>query len=458
MTYMPLFGPRKILFFVKSLRFLRYFRTVVEALLRRGYAVHIVFDSEKVEKPSDNSLTEFKQVYPHFSWENGPLRTDRWSRFIIGCRNIRNYGFLVRIRVVKRHTDRMFKYLPSALRRTISRMPLVRFAVGWRLTDRCLSLCEHIVPPDAGITKYIHRANPCAVLVSYRNFPCTSPDIDYLKSTKALSIPAVLITPSWDNLTTKSLIQIEPDATLVWNEEHARTVRAYHHIPQRSIQITGAPQFDVWFNRRGPFQTREIFAVSFGLDPNQQYLLYISSASAGQRNPDAIRLLREACDASADPAVRNIRILVRPYPGFEAFSRVEEAHGITLLPAPAEDRRTLHDDALFYDAVFHSFAVVALDSAAFFDAMVIGRPGIVYRAAQFADIQSAEHFSALMGQGALYETASAPAFANVLSRLLKGEDVLASERALYLARFIRPRGMNKNAGDIVAEEITALIL
>lgn len=450
--------PKKILFFVKSLRFFRYFKSVAEAFLRRGFSVHLVFDSEKVEKPSDDSLEQFNKKHPLFSWNNGPLRTDRWTRFIIACRNIRNYAFLVRIRAVKRHTARMCQYLPVSFRNSMARMPFLRFVIAFRSVDFLLSLCEYLTPPDAGITDYIRTARSSAVVVSYRNFPCTSPDIDYLKSAKALRVPAILLTPSWDNLTTKSLIQVMPDAALVWNEEHAHAVHEYHRVPRTKIKIVGAPQFDAWFNRRAPFQTRAEFSASFALNPNQTFLLYISSASAGRRNPDAIRILREACDASTDPLVRGVHILVRPYPGYEEFSEVENVSGITVLPAPAEGRRTLNDDTLFYDSIFHSCAVVALDSAAFFDVMAIGRPGIVYRDARFADIQSAEHFSALMGRGALYESFSGPECAVTVSRLLSGSDALASLRAAYLARYIRPRGIERNAGDSVVDEIVKLIL
>lgn len=436
---------------------MRYFRSVIEAFLRRGFSVQVVFDSEKVEEPSDDSLEQFKKTHPLFSWENGPPRTDRWTRFIIACRNIRNYAFLVRIRAVKRHTDRMFQYLPVSFRKSITRAPFLRFVIAVRPVDWLLSFCEYLTPQDAGITEYIRTARPNAVLVSYRNFPCTSPDIDYLKSAKALRIPSVMITPSWDNLTTKSLIQVVPDAALVWNEEHMRSVRDYHRIPEKKIKITGAPQFDAWFNRRAPFQTREQFAASFALDPNRKFLLYISSASAGRRNPDAVRLLRGACNASRNPLVRAAHILVRPYPGYEQFSAVGTVSGVTVLPAPAEGRRTLTDDALFYDSIFHSFAVVALDSAAFFDVMAIGRPGIVYRDARFTDIQSAEHFSALMGRGALYESLSGFDFADTVSRLLSGNDALAARRAAYLKRFIRPCGIERAAGEVVADEVAALL-
>ena len=448
---------KKILFFVKSLRFLRYFKSVVEALLRRGFAVHIVFDSEKVEKPSDDSLGQFAKSHPFFSWENGPLRTDVWARFITACRNIRNYAFLVRIGAMKRHTDRMFQYLPLAFRRVINQMPFIRFALALHFVDFCLSVCERLVPPDAGITKYIRKTKAHIVLVSYRNFPCTSPDIDYLKSAKKIRIPSAIITPSWDNLTTKSLIQIRSDAVLIWNEEHARSVYLYHRVPQHTVKITGAPQFDVWFNRRAPFQTRDEFTTAFSLNPRQRFLLYISSASAGRRNPDAIRSLREACDKSTDANVRAAHILVRPYPGYESFSRISGIQGVTVLPAPAENRRTLRDDGLFYDSIFHSFSAVALDSAAFFDVMAIGRPGIVYRDAHFADIQSAEHFSALMDQSALYQTASKSEFASVLSDLIAGVDQLASHRAAYLAQFIRPRGIARDASEAVADEVEKLL-
>ena len=181
--------------------------------------------------------------------------------------------------------------------------------------------------------------------------------------------------------------------------------------------------------------------------------MLLVSISCTSEYPAVIGLLREACDASADERVRTMPIVVRPYPGYEGLSLVSDARGVCILPPPVGGRRTLQDDALFYDAIFHALAVVALDSAAFFDAMAIGRPGIVYRDARFTDIQSAEHFSALMGHGALYEAGSQAVCADIISRLCADIDPLAPGRTAYLARFIRPRGIGKNAGEIVADEL-----
>jgi|GEM_PF-1342635 len=443
---------KKILFFVKSMRFLRYFRSVVEALLRRGFSVHVVFDGNKFEQPSDDSLESFKKTYPQFSWGVGPLRAySRVNRFIIACRNIRNWAFLVRIGAVARHTERMRQHIPAMFRSRVMRDTVMERLLSSRFVDILLAFIECVTSPDAGITQYIRACNPNTVIVVYRNFPCTSPDIDYLKSARTIGLHTILLTASWDNLTTKSLIQIEPEAVFVWNEEHAVAVRNYHKVSAEKIKIVGAPQFDAWFSRRAPYQTRETFVSAHGLNRHDTFLLYISSASAGASNPDAIRLLRRLCDESVDQNVRALHIIVRPYPGYETLSAVAE-NGVTMLPAPAEMRRTVNDDRDFFDAVFHSCAVVALDSASFFDAMVIGRPSIVFQDTIFSNIQSAEHFWALMEQRVLYK-ARRDSFAKIMSSILTGKDLLAPSRMNYLARFIRPRGIGHDVGEVVTEEI-----
>ncbi len=278
-----------------------------------------------------------------------------------------------------------------------------------------------------------------------------------MKSATFLRIPTAIITPSWDHLTTKALIQIFPDKVFVWNEEHRKAAIEYHHVPPEKISITGAPQFDEWFERRGPGKNREDFCREFSLNPRKSFLLYISSVSAGERNVGVIKKLRSILNNSPDQKLRDATLLVRPYPGRPEQSAISGERDIFVLPAPAESRRTLDDDLVFYDSVYHSFATVALDSAAFMDSMAIGRPCIIYIDKEFKDIQQAEHFALLVESGALYVAHSAEELLGSIGNLASGNDPLRTSRLTYLGRFIRPRGLEENAGRIVVDEIEQLI-
>jgi len=103
---------KKIVFFVKSVRFLRYFKSVLTAFLEMDYRVTAVFDASKIEPVSDDSLKNLQSRFPFFAWKNGPLRTDIFRRLVIASRNILNYQFLLRRGVVAWRLKRHFDYLP----------------------------------------------------------------------------------------------------------------------------------------------------------------------------------------------------------------------------------------------------------------------------------------------------------------------------------------------------------
>lgn len=64
---------------------------------------------------------------------------------------------------------------------------------------------------DRGVT-------PLVDFVSYQ--------IDYVKTAKRLGIPVSMAVASWDNLTNKGTVNVQPDQVIVWNNEQKREVVA----------------------------------------------------------------------------------------------------------------------------------------------------------------------------------------------------------------------------------------
>ncbi|MDO8510306.1 MAG: hypothetical protein Q7S15_01640 [bacterium] len=447
---------KRVLFFVKSIRFLRYFKSVLYALLNRGFEVVVVFDSSKVEAPSDDSLVKFSKQFHNFSWKNGPIRKGIWAKIIIPCRNIQNYRFLLLKDAEERHLRRMRQYIPTTLKKMIARYSsLTHLIIKSGIVGRFFSFVEYITLPAKNITDFINEISPDAVLVSYRSFPCQSPDIDYVKSSLALHIPTVIITPSWDQPTTKSFFQLVPDKLLMWNEEHKQAALKYHHMPEKIISTVGAPQFDTLFDTK-PKRSREEFSRRFGLKDDSPFVLYIVSQSAGDRNKLLIKEIADALKNSSDPQINRMKLLVRAYPGYPAYSDVTYPH-VVILSAPYETRQSLDDDMDFFEAVYYCSAPIALDSTAFIDAIVIGQPCIVYSDPRFIDIQSAEHFRALKGSGAFYSAGSMGELVAIVKKIINNHDSLGEKRVQYLEKFIRPRGIEKNVGNEVADEIEMML-
>jgi hypothetical protein len=444
-----------LIFFVKSVRFLRYFRSVVEAFLLRGWSVRVVFDASKTEPPSDDSLERFRVHFPRFSWSIGPLRSGWWARIIISCRNLRNYRFLVRKAVVPWRIKRHREYLPLFLQRYIARAGVwgARIVCS-RAVDFLCRCFEFFTPLDRRICAFLQDLAPSVVLVSYRSFPCLSPDIDYVKAARALGVPTALVVPSWDQPTTKSLIQVESDRVFVWNEEHRQSLMRDHRVLSERIAVVGAPQFDRLFARREPFESRVSFARTHGISADRTYVLYI--VSSGEKSDLFAREIASAMAVMGEH-LRDLILLVRPYPGSVRHERLSGIPRIVVLPAPAEGRRSFDDDRDFFDAVFHSCAVITLTSTAALDAAVIGRPCIVPRDVRFSDIQGDEHLLNFFESGAFYCTRTMSELLFTLSRLTGGNDPLGPDREAYLMRTVRPQGIARSAADVLVSEVEQLL-
>ena len=96
-------------------------------------------------------------------------------------------------------TEPVFLALPTARR-------LAASEGGRALFRRLLRWCERGVPADPAIVAFIRRARPDLVLVTPLVEP-GSPQSEYVRAARALGIPTGLCVYSWDNLTSKGLIQ-----------------------------------------------------------------------------------------------------------------------------------------------------------------------------------------------------------------------------------------------------------
>jgi hypothetical protein len=449
--------PRRIVFFVKSLRFLRYFKSLLILLLERGFGVIVVFDASKVETPVDDSLVRLKTKFNDFEWVNGPLRTDKFRRLIIACRNFLNYQFLLRKGVAAWRIKRHFDYLPRFCRQWLTatgRLGLI--LAKSRLAEWVCRLIEKITPADPGISRFLAAYQPVVVLVSYRGFPCLSPDLDYLKAAKLLGLPAVAIVSSWDQPTTKSLIQITPDRVFVWNKEHEAVLVRDHRIPREKISVVGAPQFDLFFSKNKPFRDRADFCREFKIKNAAPFLLYV--AASGERSDLVVREIAVFFLNNPEPALRKISILVRPYPGREEHFANLRLPNVSVMSAPADSRRSLVDDQDYFDAIHHSFVVVTLTSTALLDAAAADHPCVMLIDSRFRNIQSDEHLSSIEKSGAFYRLQSIAELARLSTQLMAGQDYLRDARAHYVSEFLRPAGVNRSAASVILAELEKLML
>ena len=457
----------RILFHVTLTTMLRHFESVLLALADRGHVVRIA-SHRSPEIPPPAALV----AHPRIAFITSPgRRGDEWSTPIHELRALRDY-----MRFLDRRFKPATKLRARALRTAVKavthderahlvhRCPkcdarLVDDDVGQMLRgfgkrgvknlEKLLALMERTIPSATVLEDFLKAEQPDLVLVS----PLVnlgSYQADFVKSAKALHIPVVYPVFSWDNLSTKGLIHVQPDGVIVWNERQRTEAVEMHGVPPDRVVVTGAPRFDEFF-AMSPGTTREQFCAIHGLDASQPIVVYLCSSEfvAGGEVDFVRRWIEEVRRA---PSLRSCNILIRPHPRqqkpWKAFEP-PDARVAVALP------RAMNADPTLLDTVHHSAAVVGLNTSAQLEAGILGRPVLTILAPEFEEGQQGTlHFSYLLKEhGGFVDVA--PDFdvhRRQLASAVAGDYDRQAIRS-FIEQFIRPNGIDRPATPFMVRAI-----
>ena len=450
----------KYLFFARHFTYLRNFESVLRDLAERGHRVHIAAERDE-EFGGRGMIDRLAADYPGISAGWAPERTDRWYRLATKLRLTLDY---------LRYLEPAYQSTPRLRERAVTRVPKLFLAAlrlpifagphGRRGFARVLTAWEGAIPRDPDILTYIGEQQPDAVLITPLIGVVASPQLDYLYSAQALGIPTALCVWSWDHLSSKALIRTLPERVLVWNPTQRQEAVDLHNVPADRVVVTGAQCFDQWFDR-DPSRDRTSFCSRVGLPDAGPYLLWVCSALfRGGRDEasfvaDWVRALRE----SAHPALRHVNILIRPHP-----SRMKEWAGIDLRqwdrvafwganPVDTESR------ADYFDSLYHSVGVAGLNTSAFIEAAIVGRPVYTVLLPEFhASQRGTLHFRYLLDiEGGLLNSATTlDEHAAQLDDLLSGRGPDAARGRRFVEAFVRPQGLSRPSTPVFVEAIETL--
>ncbi len=87
---------------------------------------------------------------------------------------------------------------------------------------------------------------------------------------------------SWDNLTTKGLINADHDYVLVWNkfmeDEYLHFYKIFN-LKKQSVRITGIPRFDIYFQPASVLPDNDPFRYTYKAAPGDKIILFATSAN-----------------------------------------------------------------------------------------------------------------------------------------------------------------------------------
>jgi hypothetical protein len=465
----------RILFVVNRLAHVRHFDRAVRLLAERGHEVCLASQDDDVE------LWGVLAGHPSVTAIVAPRnRGDDWGAAATMVRRTRDYIRYLHPRYASASLlrGRAFeKMIGSVSDRAETLSPewselLLRLPKPeQKRLDVLLAKLETAIPCAPQIHEFLIARRPDALVLS----PMVGigfTQADFVKSARVLAIPSGMLVFSWDNLSNKGLIHEKPDRMFVWNDVQAHEARKLHKYPAEQIVMTGAPRFDEFFEMR-PATTREEFCGLTGLDPARPIITYLGSSKfvAAAERAFVTRWISEL-RCSLDPVLAGCSLLIRPHPAGEKNWHAEDSTDFrwpkvgekATVSRPFADERAIvmnspmqNADAVLYDTVHHSAAVVGLNTSAEIEAAIVGRPVFTIVDPDAKGQEGTLHFHYLLrDQGGHVELAHHfDEHRAQLSAVLAGHDV-RKRLEVFVHRFVRPHGLDVPVAPIVADAIEAL--
>jgi hypothetical protein len=454
----------KLLFMMTEPRVMKYYHDTLRFMLKEGHRVHVAYFGLEKYRPGtlhEELAAEFPERF-RYEVVSGK-RPGVWRDLLIAVSWAEDYLFF--LKPFFKHAARLrarveVRISPFFLWLT-NRCPGFRSPAGRDALSAVLRAVNRAGPASRAYRKFIRRIDPDALLVS----PLLSHSglqSEFLRAAAALKIPTGYCVASWDNLTTKGAMRGDPGRILLWNEIQKTEAVDLHGAEPGRVVVTGAQYFDEWFVRR-PFRNREEFCRTIGLPPDAPILMYMCSSNFMAPNERTFVLKWiEALRNSGVPELAEAGFLIRPYPEYaEQWRGIDASARGRVVVWPPDGEYTITESAKrnFYDSVYHSLAVVGVNTTAMIESAIIGRCVLSVLAEEFNESQSNTiHFNYMKQEngGFLYLAASLDEHIEHLQVVLRDRERMSRQIAQFVAHFARPYGIEKPCVPILAQAIAAL--
>ncbi len=448
----------KILFFARHFSYLRNFESAIEALAARGHRIHL--SADRLEGLGGEALVaRLVAAHPSVTMGWTPNREGQpWFQLgralRLGLDYLRFldplYGDAPRLR------SRAAERAPALVVRAAG-LPGLRSARGRQRLAATLGWLERGIPRDAALDACIREHDPDLVLLT-PFIELGTPQMDHLLSARAQGRRTVICVGSWDHLSTKALLRELPDAITVWNGIQQREATELHGVPGDRVVVTGAQCYDQWFGR-GPSRDRQAFCDRVGLRADRPFILYVCSSLFRGTGSEArfVEKWIQQIRSSDDPVLREAGLLVRPHPARPdewQTSDLSQYRNLALFGAHPVDEAAKND---YFDSMYHSAAVVGLNTSAFLEAGIVGRPvhTILLPDLSPTNQEGTLHFRYLLegNGGLLYAARSFEEHAAQLGAALRAPSTVDPRNAGFVESFIRPFGLDAPATPRFVEAI-----
>ena len=435
----------RVFFSMHSLPYLRLYESTIREMASRGHEIHLAFEhgTDRGWRPVLDTL---RAEHPTVTcsclspplmafWTELAMTIHRWADYLRFLSPDYDSEPTRRAHAAAR--------VPSGLVRLTNRLVFQRPARR-RWLRAVLRACEQALPPAPEFEQALRAWRSDVVLITPL-VGLKSTQYDVLRTANALGVRTAVCVASWDNLSSKALMRDLPQRVLVWNETQQDEAVRLHGVPPSRIVVTGAQCFDQWFDWQ-PSGDREEFCQRVGLAQGRPYVLYVCSGLLLGKQIEAkfVRQWLVRLRTSEQPALREVTVLIRPHPALmdewndvnlDGFEHVQ-LYGSTPMDTTAKND--------YFDSLYYSRAVVGLNTSAFLEAAIVGRPVHTILLPGYYEYQEGtRHFRYLLtvGGGLVQAGRSFHEHHQLLSASLRRPADAPAEHERFVTAFIRPQGI-----------------
>ena len=438
------------------------YEPVIRELAGRGHDMHLAV-SRAETLGWEQTLQSVLVDHPNITWSwlsPSPLSSSIWFELAKTIRIWAGYlrYFEPEYADAPRLKERAEQGVPPGLVR-LSARPIFRKARNRQRLLRLLRLVERTVPPVPEVQQALREYNPDLVFITPLVY-LGSWQFEVLRTALAEGLRTAFGVGSWDHLSSKALIRDIPQRVLVWNETQKDEAMRLHGVPADRIVVTGAQCYDRWFDR-APVRSREEFCRRVGLPHDRPFILYVCSALFWGSPVEAefVRRWIQELRASGHPVLRSAAVLIRPHPArLEEWKAIDLSsfEGVSLYGSNPKDPESRED---YFESLFYSSAVAGLNTSAFIEAAVVGRPVHTVLAPEYHDNQEGTlhfHYLTRVGGGVLHAARTVDEHHALLAASLQGPAGEPGTNPQFVREFVRPFGLDRAATPILCEALEEL--
>lgn len=449
--------PYNILFAVREAEPFHY-KHILDQLALRGNRIRVVYDTRWTDESEFKKLKQCTAMYPNVEYRPALHRKGFGRTALFYLRELLSYRrYLLLPEQSVFYRERWKGYLPASVRKIVSYQLCDRF-LKTNMAGQMGRMIERIIPPSREVRNDIISFAPNVIFASPLTLRFSSAEVEYVKAGMALGVPCVSSVLTWDNLTNKGLIHVWPTRLLVWNKEQVHEAKDYLFFPPERTRIVGATMFDDWFAGSRTATDRKIFCRQYEIDSEHPIILYLGSSQNAGDETWIVERLHKALRGASDPRLQKTQIIVRPHPANSDCYAKLNLSGMHIIPQKGMLPVGASAFQLFFDSIHHAAcSIMGVSTSGVIDAIIAGKPAIAIVTEEYKERQAQTyHFQHLMHADAVKTVHTPEHCVAIIREIYDGKDNKQIKREAFIRDFLRPQGIEKNVGALIADEIELL--